>query len=50
MHMNLVDDMPKVRAAMPAGSKLLLTHLGPNLGALSEVEFTVTRDLERYRL
>lgn len=50
VHMNLVDDMPKVRAAMPPESKLLLTHLGPDVGPLPGVEFTITRDLERYCL
>lgn len=50
MHMNLVDDMPKLRAEMPRESTLLLTHLAPNVGPLPGVDFTITRDLERYRL
>ncbi len=50
IHMNLVDDMPKLRAAMAPESKLLLTHLGPNVGPLPGVDFTITSDLARYSL
>jgi ribonuclease BN (tRNA processing enzyme) len=50
VHMNLKDDMPKVRAAMPPGSKLILTHLGPDVDAGGLADTVVAEDFATYRL
>jgi ribonuclease BN (tRNA processing enzyme) len=49
VHMNLVDDMPKVRAAMSPDAHLLLTHLGPGIDAGDLKLTTVAKDFENYR-
>ena len=49
MHMNLVDDMPKVRAAMSPDATLLLTHLGPGIASTELPRTIVARDYARYR-
>lgn len=49
VHMNLVDDMPKVRAAMPAGAHLVLTHMGPGVDAAGLPNTHVARDFETLR-
>ena len=48
VHMNLVSDIPKVRAAMPADSTLILTHLGANIDNSGLVNTIVARDFETY--
>jgi ribonuclease BN (tRNA processing enzyme) len=50
VHMNLRDDIPKVRAAMPSGTPLILTHLGPRITADGLPNTTIARDFETYRL
>ena len=48
IHMNLVDDIPRVRAAMPAGAQLVLTHVTPEV--TSDLPRTlVARDYATYR-
>ncbi len=49
VHMNLRDDIPRVRAAMPPESPLILTHLGPNITANGLPNTTIARDFETYR-
>lgn len=49
VHMNLLDDMPKVRAAMKPESHLLLTHLGPGVEPNGLKKTLVARDFESYR-
>jgi ribonuclease BN (tRNA processing enzyme) len=49
VHMNLVDDMPKVRAEMPASSRLILTHLGPGIDAAGLANTVVAEDFATYR-
>lgn len=49
IHMNLVDDIPRVRAAMHPDSHLLLTHLGPGVDTHGLAHTTVATDYERYR-
>ncbi len=50
VHMNLRDDIPRVRAAMPSESPLILTHLGPNITADGLPNTTIAHDFETYRL
>lgn len=50
IHMNLRDDMPRVRAAMREEATLLLTHLGPGVDAGELVKTIVAQDLKTYRL
>jgi len=49
-HMNLVDDIPRVRAAMGATAELVLTHLGPRVDADGLGHVTVAEDLASYSL
>jgi ribonuclease BN (tRNA processing enzyme) len=49
IHMNLRDDMPKVRAAMPPEAQLLLTHIAPDVDTGGLDRTTVARDLARYK-
>lgn len=49
VHMNLVDDMPRIRAAMEPDAHLLLTHLGPGIDANGLARTAVAQDFERYR-
>jgi ribonuclease BN (tRNA processing enzyme) len=49
VHMNLVEDMPKLRAAMDPDATLLLTHLGANVDNDGLKNTTVARDFETYR-
>jgi len=51
VHMNLRDDIPRVRAAMRADAHLLLTHLSDDVrdvGGLRDT--TIVSDFETYRL
>jgi ribonuclease BN (tRNA processing enzyme) len=50
VHMNLRDDIPRVRAVMQPDSPLILTHLGPNITADGLANTTIARDFETYRL
>ncbi len=48
IHMNLVDDIPEVRAAMPAAAQLVLTHVTPDV--VTDLPNTiVARDYAMYR-
>lgn len=49
VHMNLVDDMPRLRAAMNPDAHLILTHLGPGVDANGLARTTVAKDFERYQ-
>ena len=49
VHMNLVDDMPKLRSTMAADAKLLLTHLGAGIEAGQLKNTRVAQDYESYR-
>lgn len=50
VHMNLVDDMPKLRAAMAPDAQLVLTHIGPNVDTGGLENTLVAKDFETYRL
>ena len=47
-HMNLVDDMPKLRAALPESSTLLLTHMDAGIDTGGMKNTIVAKDFERY--
>lgn len=49
VHMNLVDDIPRLRAAMHPDAHLLLTHLGPGIDAGNLPRTTVANDFASYR-
>lgn len=49
IHMNLVDDIPRVRAAMHADAHLVLTHISADVTAEGLANTTVAEDLARYR-
>ncbi len=49
IHMNLVDDIPKVRAAMAKRARLILTHLGPGVDATGLPNTVVAKDLKTLR-
>ena len=48
VHMNLVDDIPEVHAAMSTSAKLILTHVTPDVET-DLPRTTVARDFETYR-
>ena len=48
-HMNLVDDMPRVRAALRPDAPLVLTHLPHDLGEVGLSSTKVARDFETMR-
>jgi ribonuclease BN (tRNA processing enzyme) len=48
IHMNLVDDMPALRSAMPAAAHLVITHIGPDVRAGELANTTVAADQARY--
>lgn len=50
LHMNLVSDIPRVRAAMPDGGRLLLTHLGEGVAEAAGEGVQVARDFGQYLL
>lgn len=50
IHLNLADDIPRLRDAMQPGARLVLTHLGAGVSADHLRDTVVARDLERYRL
>jgi ribonuclease BN (tRNA processing enzyme) len=49
IHMNLVDDIPHVRAAMARDATLILTHLTPDVDDYGLERTIVARDLKSYR-
>ena len=49
IHMNLVDDMPRVQATMGPDAHLLLTHLGPGIDSNNLPRTTVAQDFQTYR-
>jgi ribonuclease BN (tRNA processing enzyme) len=49
IHMNLRDDIPKLRATMPMESSLILTHIEPRVTANGLANTTVAKDYETYR-
>lgn len=49
IHMNLVDDMPKVRSALAADSTLLLTHIDSDVDGGGLANTIVAKDHETYR-
>ena len=49
IHMNLVDDMPVLRGAMPPDAHLLLTHIDKDITAEGLANTTVAQDLQTYR-
>lgn len=48
VHMNLRDDIPRVRDAMRPESQLILTHLGPNIRETGLPNTIVAKDFETY--
>lgn len=48
IHMNLVDDIPRVRAALPSEAQLILTHLTPDVDDGGLPNTHVARDFETY--
>jgi len=49
IHMNLVNDIPRVRAALDPGSTLLLTHIDSDVDPAGLPNTTVARDYATYR-
>jgi ribonuclease BN (tRNA processing enzyme) len=50
VHMNLVDDMPRVRAALDPDATLVMTHIGPNVDTNGLPNTIVAKDFETYQL
>lgn len=50
LHMNLVDDIPAVRAAMREDAVLILTHTNQSLGEVSLPRTIVAEELGRYQV
>ena len=48
IHMNLRDDIPRLRAAMAPTASLILTHLGRDIDATHLPNTIVARDFETY--
>ncbi|MGI8424635.1 MAG: MBL fold metallo-hydrolase [Chloroflexota bacterium] len=49
VHMNLVDDMPRVRAALAPDAHLILTHISPDVDDHGLAHTTVAQDFATYR-
>lgn len=49
MHMNLVDDMPVLRATLPAESSLVITHISSDVTDPGLPRTLIAKDFERYR-
>lgn len=49
VHMNLVDDMPKVRAALAPEAELILTHINPDVTTGGLPNTRVAQDFKTYR-
>ncbi len=50
VHMNLRDDIPRVRAKLAPECPLILTHLGPNITDAGLPNTIVAKDYETYRI
>jgi ribonuclease BN (tRNA processing enzyme) len=50
IHMNLVDDIPLVRAALPASAPLILTHITPEVDSEGLPSTFVAKDFETFRI
>jgi ribonuclease BN (tRNA processing enzyme) len=50
IHMNLVDDMPVVRAALAPDAELVITHIAADVDAGDLPNTRVARDFETYRM
>jgi ribonuclease BN (tRNA processing enzyme) len=48
VHMNLVDDIPQVRAAMPTDGQLILTHISPDVDTNGLPRTMVAEDFKTY--
>lgn len=48
IHMNLVRDIPQVRAALPPEAQLILSHLAPDVDSAGLPNTRVARDFETY--
>ncbi|MEP7216828.1 MAG: MBL fold metallo-hydrolase [Anaerolineaceae bacterium] len=49
IHMNLLEDIPQVHAALGPDAQLLLTHLGPGVDSNGLDRTIVARDYQHYR-
>jgi len=49
VHMNLVDDMPLVHAALPSGAAMILTHIAPDVDTNGLPNTFVAQDFKNYR-
>jgi len=49
VHMNLLEDIPQVQAALGSDAHLLLTHLGPGVDSNGLDRTIVAQDFESYR-
>ncbi|MEO6397685.1 MAG: MBL fold metallo-hydrolase [Tepidiformaceae bacterium] len=49
IHMNLVNDIPRVHAALGPEAHLLLTHLGPDIHTTNLPRTTIAHDFEHYQ-
>lgn len=49
IHMNLIDDIPRVHAALGPDAHLLLTHLGPGIHTTNLPRTTIAHDFEQYQ-
>jgi ribonuclease BN (tRNA processing enzyme) len=50
MHMNLIDDMPRLRQTLALDATLVMTHLGPKVDLNGLTKTIVARDFETYHL
>jgi ribonuclease BN (tRNA processing enzyme) len=50
IHLNLIEDIPRIRDAMAPEAHLILTHLTPAVSAATLRNTTIARDLEHYRI
>jgi hypothetical protein len=48
IHMNLVDDIPKVRAALSRDAELILTHITPEVTTNGMARTRVAEDFKTY--
>ena len=49
VHMNLVDDIPEVRAAMEKSAQLILTHINPDVTPNGLSNTRVAEDFKTYK-
>ena len=50
VHMNLTDDIPRVRAALAPSAQLILTHISPDVDADGLHNTRIAEDFKTYRL